>query len=103
MASTPLELVKLERIVYPFLDVNKFTYSKTAFLWMDLGQPERLWIGTIGIPVLAILVLATTFIQSKVMQPPTQCNDQSAAMNKQHDDDDAFHDGFGWLINSLLV
>lgn len=81
MASTPLELVKLERIVYPFLDVNKILPIQNRFLWMDLGQPERLWIGTIGIPVLAILVLATTYIQSKVMQPPTQGNDQSAAMS----------------------
>lgn len=81
MASTPLELVKLERIVYPFLDVNKILPIQNRFLWMDLGQPERLWIGTIGIPVLAILVLATTFIQSKVMQPPTQANDQGAAMS----------------------
>jgi YidC/Oxa1 family membrane protein insertase len=80
MASTPLELVKLERIVYPFLDVNKILPIQNRFLWMDLGQPERVWIGTIGIPVLAILVLATTFIQSKIMQPPTQENDQSAAM-----------------------
>ncbi len=81
MASTPLELVKLERIVYPFLDVNKILPIQNRFLWMDLGQPERLWIGTIGIPVLAILVLVTTFIQTKIMQPPTQENDQSAAMN----------------------
>ncbi len=81
MASTPLELVKLERIVYPFLDVNKILPIQNRFLWMDLGQPERLWIGSIGIPILAILVLATTFIQSKVMQPPTQANDQGAAMS----------------------
>lgn len=81
MASTPLELVKLERIVYPFLDVNKILPIQNRFLWMDLGQPERLWIGTIGIPVLAILVLVTTFIQTKITQPPTQENDQSAAMN----------------------
>ncbi len=81
MASTPLELVKLERIVYPFLDVNKILPIQNRFLWMDLGQPERLFIGGFGIPVLAILVLITTFIQSKIMQPPTQTNDQGAAMN----------------------
>ncbi|MDD2522185.1 MAG: YidC/Oxa1 family membrane protein insertase [Anaerolineaceae bacterium] len=81
MASTPLELVKLERIVYPFLDVNKILPIQNHFLWMDLGQPERLWIGNIGIPVLAILVLITTYIQSKIMQPPTQSNDQGAAMS----------------------
>ena len=81
MASTPLELVKLERIVYPFLDVNKILPIQNHFLLMDLGQPERLWIGNIGIPVLAILVLITTYIQSKIMQPPTQSNDQGAAMS----------------------
>lgn len=50
---------------------------------MDLGQPDRMLIGSIGIPILAILVVITTFIQSKIMQPPTQggANDQSAAMN----------------------
>lgn len=34
----------------------------------------------IAIPVLAILVVLTTFIQSKVMQPPAT-NDQAGAMN----------------------
>lgn len=81
MASTPLELVKLERIVYPFLDVNKILPIQNRFLWMDLGQPERLLIGNIAIPVLALLVLLTTFIQSKIMQPPTQGDSQSAAMS----------------------
>lgn len=81
MASTPLELVKLERIVYPFLDVNKILPIQNRFLWMDLGQPERLMIGNIAIPVLALLVLITTFIQSKIMQPPTQGDAQSAAMS----------------------
>lgn len=83
MASTPLELVKLERLVYPFLDVNKILPIQNRFLWMDLGQPDRMLIGSIGIPILAILVVITTFIQSKIMQPPTQggANDQSAAMN----------------------
>jgi len=83
MASTPLELVKLERLVYPFLDVNKILPIQNRFLWMDLGQPYRMLIGSIGIPILAILVVITTFIQSKIMQPPTQggANDQSAAMN----------------------
>lgn len=81
MASTPFELANLERIVYPFLDVNKILPIQNRFLWMDLGQPERLMIGNIGIPVLAILVTITTLIQSKIMQPPTQGNEQSAAMS----------------------
>lgn len=81
MASTPLELVKLERIVYPFLDVNKILPIQNRFLWMDLGQPERLFVFGYGIPILAILVAATTLIQSRIMQPPTQANDQAGSMN----------------------
>lgn len=81
MASTPLELIKLERIIYPFLDPNKILPIQNRFLWMDLGQPERLMIAGIGIPVLTILVILSTVIQTRVMQPPTgEGNDQTAAM-----------------------
>lgn len=81
MASTPLELVKLERIIYPFLDSTKILPIQNRFLWMDLGQPERLMIAGIGIPVLTILVILSTVIQTRVMQPPTeQGNNQTAAM-----------------------
>ncbi len=81
MASTPLELVKLERMVYPFLDSTKILPIQNRFLWMDLGQPERLMIAGIGIPVLTILVILSTVVQTRVMQPPTEGgNDQAAAM-----------------------
>lgn len=81
MASTPLELVKLERIIYPFLDPTKILPIQNRFLWMDLGQPERLMIAGFGIPVLAILVILSTLVQTRVMQPPTGSgNDQAAAM-----------------------
>jgi len=81
MASTPLELIKLERIIYPFLDPNKILPLQNRFLWMDLGQPERLTVFGIGIPVLTILVVLTTLVQSRVMAPPTEGgNDQAAAM-----------------------
>ena len=80
MAATPLELVKLERLIYPFLDPVKILPIQNRFLWMDLGQPERLMIGGIGIPVLAILVVATTFIQSRVAAPPTSSNSQTDMM-----------------------
>lgn len=81
MASTPMELIKLERLIYPFLDASKILPIQNHFLWMDLGQPERLVIGGIGIPVLTILVIISTFIQTKVMQPAAEGgNDQTAAM-----------------------
>ncbi len=81
MASTPLELIKLERIIYPFIDSTKILPIQNRFLWMDLGQPERLMIAGIGIPVLAILVILSTLVQTKVMTPPTEGgSDQAAAM-----------------------
>jgi len=56
----------------------------STFLWMNLGQPERLYIFGIGIPVLAVLTAVTTYIQSKVTTPaPANPNDQSAMMSKQ--------------------
>ncbi len=82
MAATPLELLKLERIVYPFLDATKILPIQNRFLWMDLGQPERLTVFGIGIPVLAIIVVLTTWLQSKAMEPPTGADDQAAAMTK---------------------
>ena len=82
MASTPLELIKLERIIYPFLDPTKILPIQNRFLWMDLGQPERLIIGGIGIPVLTILVVLSTIVQTRVMTPPADAakNDQTTAM-----------------------
>ena len=49
---------------------------------MDLSQPERLYIMGFGVPVLAIIVMITTYLQSKLMTPPTQGNDQSGQMGK---------------------
>jgi len=83
MAATPYELLNLERIVYSFLDSNKLLPLQNKFLWMDLGQPERLSVFGVQIPVLAIIVVLTTFLQSKLMQPPTtNPNDQGAAFSK---------------------
>ena len=48
---------------------------------MDLGQPERLNIPGIpfGIPILAIVVVVTTYMQSRLMTPPST-GDQSSSM-----------------------
>lgn len=83
MAATPLEILRLERLVYPFLDATKILPIQNRFLWMDLGQPERLPILGIQIPILAVIVVATTWLQTKVMTPPsTGAGDQAAAMTK---------------------
>lgn len=82
MAHTPLDLLKLTRHIYPgFLDAAELIPVNNQFLWMNLGQPERLPIFGVGVPILAILVVITTYLQSKLMTPPTASpNDQSAQM-----------------------
>ena len=83
MASTPLDMLSLTRLLYPFMDINRILPLNTMFLWMDLSQPERLYIPGVpfGIPVMAILVMVTTYIQSKLLTPAsTNSNDQTAMM-----------------------
>ncbi len=85
IASSPLDLLKLSRHIYPkILDFATLIPLNTKFLWMDMGQPERLYIFGIGIPVLTIIVVITTYISTKIISPPsaTGGNDQGAAMTK---------------------
>ncbi len=85
IANTPVQLLDLTRYIYPFFpNVERLIPLDPHFLWMNLGEPERLNIFGIGVPVLAILVMVTTYFQSKVMTPPASAdpNDQSAQMAK---------------------
>lgn len=87
IASAPLDLLKLTRHLYPsLLKIPELIPLKTQFLWMQLGEPERLFIPGInfGIPVLTIIVVITTYISSKIISPPPQpgANDQGAMMTK---------------------
>jgi YidC/Oxa1 family membrane protein insertase len=82
-ANTPVEMINLSRHIYPsFLKLATLLPLNSQFLWMDMGQPERLNIPGIpfGIPVLAIVVVITTYMQSKLMTPPTSGDQQSNMM-----------------------
>ncbi len=83
MAASPGQLLILTRTVYSFFHVGDLLPLNSRFLWMNLGQPERLYLFGIGIPSLAIIVAITTYIQSKVTTPTsTGANDQGAMMGK---------------------
>lgn len=72
LANAPIQLFDLTRHVYPWLlKVDQLIPLNAKFLWMDLGQPERLKLPflSFGIPILTILVVITTFLQSKLMAP----------------------------------
>lgn len=87
MVASPLELLNLSRNLYPgFLSLSNLIPLNSQFLWMEMGLPERLPIFGIGIPVLAILVVITTYMQSKLMatpspDPKSQSNMMTSMMN----------------------
>ena len=77
LATTPMELLQLSRDL-GLADASSLIPLNSHFLWMDLGQPERLYLDIlpgIGIPVLAIVVMISTYFQSKLMTPQTQSAD----------------------------
>lgn len=83
LADAPLQLLELGRHIYPFVSSSLIPLN-SKFLWMDLGQPERLYLPflpTFGIPVLTILVVISSWLQTKIMTPPSP-DGQGAQMNK---------------------
>lgn len=82
LGGAPVQLADLYNHVYPFIPIAKLVPINNQFLWMDLSQPERVYIMGIGIPVLAIIVVATTWLQSRLMTPPSQPGDQGAQMTQ---------------------
>ncbi|MGD2159496.1 MAG: YidC/Oxa1 family membrane protein insertase [Anaerolineales bacterium] len=81
LAVTPLQLLNLSKHINNGNTASLIPLD-SDFLWMDLSQPERLTLFGIGIPVLAIVVVITTFLQSKLMTPTTGGSDQGAQMSR---------------------
>jgi len=83
IGSTPLSILKLSNSLYSFQDVAALVPLNSKFLWMDLGLPERTLILGLSIPVLALTVALTTYVQTKLTMPAAaNPNDQSAATSK---------------------
>jgi YidC/Oxa1 family membrane protein insertase len=85
LASTPFEVLKLTNHIYPnLLNIGALFPLNNRFLWMDLGKPDLLNFPGIPfpIPILAVFVVITTYIQSKLTTPPPASpDDQSAQMS----------------------
>ena len=85
LAVTPIQLLELTRHIYPVGNPAALIPLNNLFLWLDLSVPERdygIAIAGFTIPILAILVLGTTFLQSRLMTPPTTTGDQGANMSR---------------------
>ncbi|MBV6450386.1 MAG: hypothetical protein DCC56_05270 [Anaerolineae bacterium] len=85
IGAYPLSILKLSKSLEAFglQDVVSLIPLNSKFLGIDMGLPERTLIFGFSIPILALIVGLTTFIQTKLTMPPaTNPNDQSAATTK---------------------
>ena len=110
MGNAPLQMLNLIPKISPWLkDLFSFLPDlkeplaliplNSQFLWMDIGSPERVFIPGIsfGIPVLAIVVAASSFLQTKLIATPSadsQSNQMSGMMN-------IYMPLMGWFAYSL--
>jgi YidC/Oxa1 family membrane protein insertase len=85
LAVTPIQLLELTKHLYPFYSAALLIPLNQYFLWMDLSVPEKdygITIAGFGVPILAILVVGTTFLQSRLMTPTATPGDQGAGMGR---------------------
>ena len=90
--AAPLQMIDLYQGAYRswFPAFHEMIPVERNFLWMDLSQPDRLYLPVlsgilpgIGVPVLPLLVYVTTVLQQKMMTPPNaDPSDQSAQMQR---------------------
>jgi YidC/Oxa1 family membrane protein insertase len=67
LAATPVQLLSLGTHLYSFIS-SAIIPLNSHFLWMNLGEPEHL---SFPIPILTILVVITTWMQTKLTTPPS--------------------------------
>ena len=87
MASAPIQLLSLSRDLYAFIPASVLIPLNSTFLWMNLGLPEvaspnAIAIFGFALPIMTVIVVITTFMQSKLMTPAAQPGDQGAQMSK---------------------
>lgn len=64
LAATPEYLLGLSQFLYKWSSVHHAIPLNPNFLWLDLGQPDRLFI-------MPVLVGISTWVQNKMMASPT--------------------------------
>jgi len=88
LADSPTPLLQFSQHIYSSISSSIIPLN-SQFLWMDLSQPERFPFPALaglpivgdGIPVLAIIVIITSYLQTKLTTPP-QPGSQGAGMTQ---------------------
>ena len=80
LGSTPQTLFELTQRVYAGIDLTNLLPIKSQFLWLNLGQPDPLYI-------LPILVFVTMFVQTKFTSPSAAKKNDDKNKNKKDSKD----------------
>lgn len=78
LGSTPQALFELTERVYSFIDLTALLPVDNQFYWLNLAQPDPLFI-------LPVLVFVTTFLQQKLLVPGSKKDDS----NKKDKEDES--------------
>jgi YidC/Oxa1 family membrane protein insertase len=91
LGNTPLQLFELAKNIHPSIS-SALIPLNNEFLWLNLGSPERLPLPFLenlqipilseGLPILTIVVVITTWLQSKLQMTPTTPDNQGAQMTQ---------------------
>jgi YidC/Oxa1 family membrane protein insertase len=77
MAASPVQLLDLSTHIYSFLpNAARLVPLQNNFLWLNLGLPDPFY-------VLPLIVVVTTWLQSRVMTPANATGDAQAAQMSQ--------------------
>jgi YidC/Oxa1 family membrane protein insertase len=83
LAASPLQLIDLSQHIYQPLPAalswlprpSMLIPLDSRFAWLNLAQPDPIYI-------LPVLVVVTTWLQQKMLTPPSGADDQSASMTR---------------------
>ncbi|MCP4420094.1 MAG: membrane protein insertase YidC [Chloroflexi bacterium] len=76
LGSTPQTLFELTQRVYAGIDLTNLLPIDSSFLWLNLGQPDPLYI-------LPVLVFVTMFVQTKFTSPSAGKKDDDKGKNSK--------------------
>ncbi len=75
VAATPAQLLTLSTHIYPvFSNIGQLIPLQHEFFWLNLGLPDPFF-------VMPVLVIATSWVQSRIMTPPS-ADPQQAQMSQ---------------------
>lgn len=81
LGSTPQQLFELTQRVYEFIDLTDLLPIDNQFFWLNLAQPDPLFI-------LPILVLVTTFASQKLLTSSRKSDDDDDKKKKKKEEDE---------------